>query len=274
MLGLLTEIAKAGGRIAREHFATVKDRDITIKGSRDYVSFVDRQVEAEIVRRIRARHPDHQILGEEASEGTVAPAEWEPHRPLWIVDPIDGTTNFIHGIPDFAISIALLDQGQPRWAAIYSPIADELFTAERDSGVWLNGERRHCTGCVALDRALIATGIPFRHPETHAEAFAAFAAMQRACDDHRRSGSAALDLAWVAVGRLDAYYELGIHPWDTAAGELLVRCGGGIATDLRGGTDGIVRRRSIVAAATPTLHAAVLQTAAPLATWLDRPPFV
>jgi myo-inositol-1(or 4)-monophosphatase len=273
VLPLLTELAKAGGRIAREHFAAVKDQDITIKGSRDYVSHVDRQVEAELVRRIRARHPDHQILGEEGSEGTVTPAAYEPHRPLWIIDPIDGTTNFIHGIPAFAISIAFVESGQPRYAVVYAPVGDELFTAERGSGLWLNGQRRYCSACNDLGRALIATAMPFRFPEAHDDALRVFDGVQRACDDQRRGGSAALDLAYVAVGRLDAYYELGIYPWDTAAGELLVRCGGGLATDLRGATDGLINRRSMVAAATPALHQALLAHTAPLAPWLDRTPF-
>lgn len=272
-LGLLTELARAGGRIAREHFAAVKDQDITAKADRDYVSHVDRQVEAEVVRRIRARHPDHQILGEEGSPGTVAAADYEPHRPLWIVDPIDGTTNFIHGIPAFAISIAFVDGGAPRFAAVYNPIADELYTAERGAGVWLNGQRRYCSPCAELSRALVATAMPFRFPQAHDDALRVFDRVQRACDDQRRGGSAALDMAYVAVGRLDAYYELGIYPWDTAAGELLVRCGGGVATDFRGGTDGLVSRRSMVCAATPALHATLLAAARPLAGWLDRAPF-
>lgn len=272
-LGLLTDLAKAGGRIAREHFAAVKDQDVTLKGSRDYVSHVDRQVEIEIIRRIRARHPDHQILGEEGSPGTMAMADHQSHLPLWVIDPIDGTTNFIHGIPAFAISIAFLDQGQPRYGAVYDPMRDELFTAERNAGMWLNGERRYCSNCGDLERALVATAMPFRHPEAHADALAVFDAVQRGCDDQRRGGSCALDMAYVAVGRLDAYYELGIHAWDTAAGELLVRGGGGVATDYRGATDGILGRRSMVCAATPALHGRLLGLVAPLQTWLDRPPF-
>ncbi len=273
MIGLLTELAKAGGRIAREHFAAVKDLDITVKGSRDYVSHVDRLVEVELVRRIHARHPDHQILGEEGSPGTITAAQWQPHQPLWILDPIDGTTNFIHGLPAFAISIAYLDGGQPRFAAVYNPIGDELFTAERGSGLWLNGQRRYTSPCSELGRALISTAMPFRFPEAHDDALAVFDQVQRACDDQRRSGSAALDLAYTAVGRLDAYYELGIYPWDTAAGELLVRCGGGLATDFQGRTDGLLQRRSVVCAGTAALHATLLHAVTPLATWLDRPPF-
>ena len=273
MIGLLIELAKTGGRIAREHFAAVKDQDILVKGSRDYVSKVDRQVEVELVRRIRTRHPDHQILGEEGSEGTVTAAQWQPHQPLWIIDPIDGTTNFIHGIPAFAISIAFLDGGQPRFAAVYAPIADELFTAERGAGIWLNGQRRYTSACSELDRALVGCSMPFRFPEAHDDALRVFDRVQRTCDDQRRSGSCALDMAYVAVGRLDAYYELGIYPWDTAAGELLVRCGGGVATDFRGSVDGLLRRRSMVCAGTAALHTALFAEVAPLAPWLDRAPF-
>lgn len=272
-LGLLTDLVKASGRIAREHFASIKDQDITVKGSRDYVSHVDHQVEAEVVRRIRARHPDHQILGEEDSPGTIRAASVEPRLPLWIIDPIDGTTNFIHGIPAFAISIAFLDGGQPRFAAVYNPVTDELFTAERGAGVWLNGQRRYCSPCTELSRALVATSMPFRFPDVHAEALAVFDRVQRGCDDQRRSGSAALDLAYVAVGRLDAYYELGIYPWDTAAGELLVRCGGGVATDFRGATEALLGRRSIICAGSAPLHTALLAEVQPLVPWLDRKPF-
>ncbi|MEK7415071.1 MAG: inositol monophosphatase family protein [Planctomycetota bacterium] len=273
VLGFTSELAKAGGRIAREHFATVKDQDISMKGSRDYVSHVDRQIEAELVRRIKARFPDHQILGEESSPGTITAEEFQPHTPLWIIDPIDGTTNFLHGIPVFAVSIALVENGSPRYAAIYDPIQDELFTAERNAGVWLNSERRYCSSCNDIGKALVATAIPCRFPQVHDDAFLVFNQVQRACDDHRRSGSAALDMAYVAVGRLDAYYELGIYPWDTAAGELLVRCGGGVATDLTGSTEDLIRRRSMVCAATQPLHTTLLSMASPLAPWLERAPF-
>jgi myo-inositol-1(or 4)-monophosphatase len=273
MIGLITELAKAGGRIAREHFATVKDLDISVKGRGDYVSHVDRLVEVELIRRIRARHPDHQILGEEGSPGTVPVGQYDPHRPLWIIDPIDGTTNFLHGIPAFAISIAFLDADQPRFAAVYAPMGDELFTAERGAGLWLNGQRRYTSACGGLAGALIATAMPFRFPAAHDDVLRVFDHVQRSCDDQRRGGSAALDLAYVAVGRLDAYYELGIYPWDTAAGELLVRCGGGAATDFRGETRCLVRRRSIVSAGSAVLHQALLHEVASLTPWLDKPPF-
>lgn len=272
MSGLRTfivDLAKSGGRIAREHFATVAQKDVRSKGSRDYVSHVDGLVEDAIIRRIRAHHPDHQILGEESGSGGHA----IDGKNCWIIDPIDGTTNFIHGIPVFAVSIAFCDEHGPHTGVVYDPMRGEVFLAERGLGLWLDNVRVQTSGCVALDKALVATAMPFRFPEAIADSLAVFASVQRGCDDQRRGGSAALDLAYTAVGRLDAYYELGIYPWDTAAGELLVRCGGGAASDYRGATDGLLGRRSLVAAATPALHAQLLAQVAPLASWLGRPPF-
>jgi myo-inositol-1(or 4)-monophosphatase len=265
----ITDLAKAGGHIAREHFHTLARQDVRVKADRDYVSHADGLVEDTIIRRIRAHHPEHQILGEESGAGG------QPHNgdALWIIDPIDGTTNFIHGIAQFAVSIAFCDAQGPLLGVVYDPIADELFLAERDVGLWLNHDRRQTSGCATLRSALVATAMPFRSPAVHDDALAVFSSVQRACDDQRRAGAASLDLAYVAVGRLDAYYEIGIHPWDTAAGELLVRCGGGVATDYRGRSDHLLGRRSIVAAATPMVHAELLAQVTPLAPWLARAPF-
>jgi len=266
----ITELAKAGGAIARQYFQNLSATDVQVKADRDYVSRADGLVEAEIIRRIRAQYPEHAILGEESGAGgqTLNP------NALWIIDPIDGTTNFIHGIAMFAVSIAFCDQYGPHTAVVYDPIADELFYAERGQGLWLNDQQRTTSSCTFLRQALIATAMPFRSPAVHEEALAVFSQLQQACDDQRRAGAASLDLAYVAVGRLDGYYELGIHPWDTAAGELLVRCGGGVATDYRGNTANILARRSIVAAACVSVHQELLTAVTPLAPWLDRSPFV
>jgi myo-inositol-1(or 4)-monophosphatase len=266
----ITELAKAGGAIARQYFQNLSAADVQIKADRDYVSRADSLVEAEIIRRIRQQFPAHSILGEESGAG----GQTLNAQALWIIDPIDGTTNFIHGIAMFAVSIAFCDEQGPHTAVVYDPIADELFFAERGQGLWLNNQRRTTSGCTQLRHALIATAMPFRSPAVHEEALAVFSQLQQACDDQRRAGAASLDLAYVAVGRLDAYYELGIHPWDTAAGELLVRCGGGIATDYRGNSQQILARRSIVAASHLSVHQAILKAVAPLVPWLDRPPFV
>ncbi len=269
----IVELATAGGQIARDLFIKRADHDVRhevrVKADRDYVSHADGLVEDTIIRRIRAAHPSHQILGEES--GTSGHSANQDA--LWIIDPIDGTTNFIHGIAQFAISIAFCDAQGPVIAVVYDPIADEMFLAERDQGLWLNDVPRRTSGCTSLRDALVANAMPFRSPAVHDDALTVFSAVQRACDDQRRAGAASLDLAYVAVGRLDAYYEIGIHPWDTAAGELLVRCGGGVATDYRGGTGELLRRRSIVAAANAGVHGELLAQVAPLVPWLARAPF-
>ncbi len=274
MLNELIDLAHTGGRIAKDHLPEpggMSTLRVQTKRPRDYVSQVDQQVEAAIITRISGRFPEHRILGEE-SGGTP-----DPHRPLWIIDPIDGTTNFLHGLPGFAVSIAVAEPRggalAVRWACVFDPMRDETFTAELGGGLWLNGKRVTTSGCADLGSALLATAMPFRFPEVLDEANRVFLDVQRSCDDQRRSGSAALDLAWTAVGRLDGYYELGIYPWDTAAGELLVQCGGGAASDFRGAAGGIIGRRSIVAGASPVLHGALLAKVAPLVPLLDRPEF-
>ncbi len=266
MHGDLMDLAKTAGRIAREHFTSLRGKDIIAKRPRDYVSHVDRLIEETLVNRIRARFPAHQVLGEEGSGGSQA---LESHRPLWIIDPIDGTTNFIHGIPVFAVSIAFCEPDNkggfiPRHGIVYDPMRDEAFTAEANAGVWLNGDRVWTSGCATLSAAVVATALPFRFPAELDAAAVVFLAVQKACDDQRRGGSAALDLAYTAVGRLDGYYELGIYPWDTAAGELLVRGGGGVVSDWHGETGGILSRRSIVAGASAQVHADLLAAVQPL----------
>jgi myo-inositol-1(or 4)-monophosphatase len=273
MRGFAVELARAGGRIAREHFRHVAEKDVRAKGSRDYVSHVDHLVEDAIVRRIRSRFAEHRILGE---EGGLIGDEVEgdqSHRPLWIIDPIDGTTNFIHGVPWFAVSIAYTIGGETVDAVVYDPVRDEAFIGERGAGLWVNSERASTSGCRDLSRALLATGLPFKHPECLDDAVHVLHEVQRRCDDHRRTGSAALDMAYVAAGRLDGYYEIGVHPWDVAAGDLLVRCAGGVATDLRGGQPPLTERRSVLCAASGDLHAALADLCAPLAAWTTRPPF-
>ncbi len=275
MIGDLIDLAKTGGRIAREHFSSLRGKDVVAKRPRDYVCHVDRLVEETLTTRIRARFPTHQILGEEGAAETVGTASLETHLPLWIIDPIDGTTNFIHGIPLFAVSIAFCEPDgkggfTPRHGIVYDPMRDEAFTAEANAGVWLNGQRVWTSGCAQLSAAVVATALPFRFPAELDAAAAVFLAVQKVCDDQRRSGSAALDLAYTAVGRLDGYYEMGIYPWDTAAGELLVRSGGGVATDWFDKPDGILGRRSIVAGASPTLHAELLAAVQPLIASVGR----
>jgi myo-inositol-1(or 4)-monophosphatase len=269
MRSFMVDLAKAGGKIARQHFTSLTAKDVQVKADRDYVSHADKLVEDTLIRRIRAHFPDHHILGEESGSADALLNS----KALWIIDPIDGTTNFIHGISMWAISIAFCDEQGPHTAIVYDPMADELFLAERDTGLWLNNDRRTVSSCQQLRQALVATAMPFRSPAAHNDALQVFSSVQQQCDDQRRGGAASLDLAYVAVGRLDGYYELGIHPWDTAAGELLVRCGGGVATDYRGQITGLLQRRSIIAAAHPEVHQALLHSVQPLVHWLETPLF-
>lgn len=271
MRGFLIELARTGGRIAREYFRSHRVR-ATSKGRSDYVSHVDRMIEDAIIARIHNHYPDHAVVGEERDED--APAR-DLQGPCWIIDPIDGTTNFIRGIAHFAISIAFCDSAaEPRIGVVYDPMSDELFIAERGAGLWLGNDRVATSGCARLADALVALAVPFRQLEPLDDALVVLEDLQPACDDVRRSGSAALDLAYVAVGRLDAYFELGIHCWDTAAGELLVRCGGGQATGLDGASGELLARRSILAAATPELHRELGALTGPLASWVGRDPFL
>ncbi|MFW5698362.1 MAG: inositol monophosphatase family protein [Planctomycetota bacterium] len=270
MRSLLKELARMAGKIALDHFRHTGMATYTSKGRNDYVTHVDRRVEDAVVSRIRANHPDHRILAEEGSADRGAAII----GPSWIIDPIDGTTNFIRGIPGWAISICFCDDhARPRMGVIYDPVRDEMFLGERHAGVTLNGERVEVSGCTRLSDALIAQALPFKNLGPLDEIIAIFRSLQPQCNDMRRSGSAALDLAYTAVGRYDAYWELGIHPWDIAAGALMVDCAGGVATDLRGATNDLPRQRSMVAAASAPLHAALMHEVGALAHWLDRPPY-
>jgi len=270
MRSFMLELARVGGGIALEHFQRTGVGSVSSKGRGDYVTHVDRRVEDAITTRIRHRHPDHLVLGEERH------GEW-PHEvagPCWIIDPIDGTTNFIRGLPTWCLSICFCEEhGEPRHALVYDPVHEEFFIGERGAGLWCNEERVYTSSCKRLDEAILACALPFRVMPALDEVAAVQRRLQTRIDDSRRGGSAALDLAYVAVGRLDGYWELGVQPWDVAAGELLVRCGGGAATDLRGAQDDLLTRRSIVAGASPELHGELLAETTELAHWLDEKPY-
>lgn len=270
MRSYLIELARLGGRIAMEHFRASGITRYSTKGRSDYVSHVDRRVEDAIVSRIRAHHPDHLVIAEESL----------PERPdsitgpCWIIDPIDGTTNFLRGLPGWSISICFCDHNaEPRHAIVYDPVADERFIGERDAGTWVNEQRVYTSGCATLDEALVATALPFRHREPLADGLTTLAKVVGTCDDIRRIGSCALEMAYVACGRLDAYFELGIQPWDFAAGDLLVRSAGGASTDYRGDTGNLLTRRSQVAAASPALLASIVERLDAMQPWLSRPPY-
>lgn len=225
-LKLAVEAVQRGGAILREGFG--QGTEFQLKSSHmDLVTEFDRRSEEAIVELLQRQCPEHGLLSEERG-WHQRDAEY-----VWIVDPLDGTTNFSHGYPLFAVSAALTRAGQPLVAAVYAPILNELFTAERDAGAFLNGRRLAVSRAETLERSLLATGFPVLHRvEDNLPAFAAFLPRTQGV---RRDGSAALDLCYVACGRFDGFWELDLQPWDTAAACLIVEEAGGRVSDFQGG---------------------------------------
>ena len=243
---LITIMEKAARKAApklRRDFNEVANLQVSRKGPADFVSQADRTAEATLRDELRRARPDYGFLMEE--EGTI---EGKPGMPRFVIDPIDGTSNFLHGIPHFAISIAVEEAGQIVAGLVYQPLTDESFWAERGRGAWLQDARLRVSARRDLADCLIATGIPFKGHGDLPEWTAINDAVVPEVAGIRRFGSAALDLASVAAGRFDGFWERGLQPWDIAAGVLLVREAGGYATDYRGG-DKPIERGEVVAAA-------------------------
>jgi myo-inositol-1(or 4)-monophosphatase len=224
-LELAIEAARTGGTILREGF----DRGVTAHYKRrfDPVTEIDHASEAAVLSVISEHRPDDAILAEERG-GTM------PGGRLWIVDPLDATVNFVHGIPQIAVSIGLWEDDQPIAGVIYDPLRDECFSAAAGNGAHLNGRQIHVSKTDDLDRSVTATGFPYDHGDYPDEYATVLGAVLGSVNGIRRFGSAALDLAWVAAGRYEAYWELGLAPWDQAAGILIVREAGGRVTDFYG----------------------------------------
>lgn len=244
---------KAGGVILRR-MDRLGSLNVSLKGRNDFVSDVDRQAEEEIVAVLRKAYPGHAIMAEEGgSRGG------DEH--LWIIDPLDGTTNYLHGFPQFAVSIAMSARDQIQLAVVYDPLREELFTATRGSGAFLNDRRVRVSQAKGLEGALLGTGFPFRRQE-HLDAYLGmFKALHADTAGIRRAGSAALDLAYVAAARLDGFWEIGLSAWDMAAGALLIQEAGGMVGDFEGGADYL--RSGNVVAGNPKVYAAILQAIAP-----------
>jgi myo-inositol-1(or 4)-monophosphatase len=233
---------------------------VTDKQPRDFVTAIDHAAEEAIVDRIQRAFPNHAVMAEESGErsGTTT------HK--WVIDPLDGTTNFMHGFPMYAVSIALLEGDSPQVGIVVDAVRGEWFTARAGEGAQLDNGRIDDSRPIRvaesprLDRRLVATGFPFRHPEQIDRYLAAFAVLFERVGDMRRAGSAALDLAYVAAGRVDAFWELGLNLWDIAAGELLIAEAGGIVTDWSGA--GEHRDTGWIAAGSPDVHAVLIETLA------------
>ena len=245
------EAALAGGEVLRRRFREKGRLRVEAKGLHDFVTEVDRESEAAVLSLLARRYPGHAILAEEGAPSTAAAGL------RWIVDPLDGTTNFIHKVPTFCVSVALEDASGLLAGAIFDPVHGETFRARRGGGAWLGADRIACSRPAGADEALLATGFPFRELGRLDRYLRSFEAFARMAAGIRRAGSAALDLAFTACGRYDGFWEIGLSPWDMAAGALLVREAGGIVTDVAGGP-GFLAGGSILAAG-PDLHPAMLE---------------
>ena len=228
MLNIAIRAAHHAGDFIVRKINKLPDLKVEVKALNDYVSDVDRQAETLIIEELHKSFPDHAILAEE-SGGIDGEAEYR-----WIIDPLDGTTNYLHGFPHYAVSIACEHKGRLAHGVIYDPFKQELFAASRGSGATLNNRRIRVRPLKTTQGALLATGFPFKHPEQLDEFLRVFSAFFSKATDVRRAGSAALDLAYVAAGRLDGYWESGLQAWDLAAGALIVREAGGLVTDYSG----------------------------------------
>ena len=244
LVNIAVSAARYAGNFIMRNLERVDQLQVERKGRNDFVTQVDRGAEAEIIKTIRKAYPQHAVLGEEGGQDGE-------HEVLWIIDPLDGTTNFLHGLPHFAVSIGIQVKGKLEHGVIYAPATQDLYCATRGSGATLNNRRIRVSGATDLSTALIGTGVPIR-----AANLDAYLPMLRKVVENtagvRRAGSAALDLAYVAAGRLDAFWELNLKPWDIAAGLVLVQEAGGIISEIYGAKEPLDTGN--VLAATPKLH--------------------
>lgn len=232
MLNIAIRAARKAGNHIAKSLENTDNIETSQKGFNDFVSNVDTEAEAIIIDIIKSSYPEHSIIAEES--GSI---EGKDSDVQWVIDPLDGTTNFIKGLPHFAVSIAVRIKGKTEVACVYDPMLNELFTAQRGSGAQLNNSRLRVKQLKDLQGAVLATGFPFKQKQ-HSESFMKIvSALFVDCADFRRTGSAALDLCYLASGRVDGYFELGLKPWDMAAGELIAREAGAILTDFAGGTE-------------------------------------
>ena len=256
MLNIAVRAARSAGNLIMRYLPRLETLTVTTKQPHDFVTEVDRMAEEEIIYILHKAYPDHSIQGEEGGAYTGQSAY------TWIIDPLDGTTNFLHGYPQFSVSIALTRDGELDQAVVYDPVNNELFTASRGVGAQFENKRIRVSRQIKLDDALLGTGFPIRdqhHLDTYLQTFKALFTDTAGI---RRAGSAALDLAYVACGRLDGFWEIGLSPWDMAAGVLLVKEAGGFVTDFGGG-DQYMTTGNIVAG-TPKVNEAILARIQPL----------
>jgi len=253
LLNIMVQAAGKAGRSLTRDFGEVENLQVSRKGPADFVSAADKRAEKIVYEELLKARPTYSFLMEEGGEVKGTDGQ---HR--WHIDPLDGTTNFLHGIPIFAVSIGLERNGEIVAGVIYNPITDELFTAERGNGAWLNNRRLRVAGRKHLSEAVITTGIKVTGTADDARTLKQLNTISPACAGIRRYGAASIDLAWVATGRFDAYWEAKLNPWDVAAGILLVREAGGFVSDYSGGNKCF--ETGEVVAGNEAIHGALLKT--------------
>lgn len=222
------QAAQKAGTILLENYGKLKKEHVSLKGARDFVTEIDKKSEKEILHIIQSKFPEHSILAEESGKQENK----SPYQ--WVIDPLDGTVNFIHEFPIFCISIALEHNGMKQVGVIYDPLRDELFTAEKGKGAFLNGQRISVTQNRNLQDAILATGFPFRIHDRLDNYLQMFKSIFQKVAGIRRGGSAAIDLAYTACGRFDGFWEMGLSPWDIAAGLLIIEEAGGKTSGFNG----------------------------------------
>ena len=254
MLNIAVRAARNAGDLIQRSSENISQLTINKKSKNDFVSEVDRMAEQEIIQIIKQAYPDHGIIAEESGEQ-------KGNDFTWIIDPLDGTTNYLHGYPQYAVSIALKKGNKIELGVVYDPLKDELFTATRGGGAMLNNRRIRVSKQIDLSTALLGTGFPFKYPQ-HLDAYIGmFKTLTPATAGIRRAGSAAIDLAYLATGRLDGFWEIGLKEWDMAAGVLLIQEAGGVITDFSF-KDQYLRSGNIIAG-NPKMHQAIFQAIEP-----------
>jgi len=251
MLNIAVRAARKAGSIINRASLSGGALNVRSKRANDFVTQVDGAAEEAVMEIVRKSYPDHGFIAEESGE-TKPDAEY-----VWIIDPLDGTTNFIHGFPQYAVSIAVQHRGALAHAVIYDPTKNELFTASKGGGAFLNDRRIRVSKCQRLDEALVGTGFPFKELSRLDLYMKQLQVFMSKSSGVRRAGAAALDLAYVACGRLDAFWELGLSPWDMAAGALLIAEAGGLVADPSGEQD--FMQSGDICAATPKIFPLVLE---------------
>ena len=252
MIETAKQAALSAATILMENFRKITSQQIRVKTKNDFLTHVDEQSEQEIIRILHSTFPDHTILAEESGLQDIV----SDYR--WIIDPLDGTKNYISGIPIFSISIALQYQNQIILGVVHDPFHQELFTAERNKGAFVNGQPIRVSQTNHMENCLLATGFPFKYKKFLPVYMDCFEDLFRQITSARRMGSAAIDLAYVAAGRFEAFWELGLNPWDCAAGALLVEEAGGRVTDFWGQNNFL--SNSYIVASNGKVHTAILAT--------------